>query len=127
MKYYLFDVQGKILGRSATEIAQVLRGKKKIIFAPHKDDGDAVVVVNSDKVMLSGLKSQKKMYHRFSGYPGGITSINFQDQLKKDSRKIIREAVRGMLPKNKLRDRMMKRLFIYKDDKHPYAGEINAD
>jgi large subunit ribosomal protein L13 len=120
MKHYLFDAQGKILGRLATEIAKILRGKEKVGFARHIDGGDFAVVINSDKVKVSGKKEEGKIYHRFSGYPGGITSITFADQLKKDSRKIIQDAVYGMLPKNKLRGGMMKRLLIYKDEKHPH-------
>ena len=120
MKYYLFDAQDKILGRLATEIAKVLRGKDKVNFSRHIDGGDFAAVINSDKVKVTGKKEKGKIYHRFSGYPGGITSITFADQLKKDSRKIIRDAVYGMLPKNKLRGGMMERLLIYKDEKHPH-------
>lgn len=120
MKYYLFDAENKILGRLATEAAQILRGKGKTDFAPHIDNGDAVVVINSDKIAVTGNKKSKKIYHRFSGYPGGITSVTLEDQLEKDSRKVIWNAVYGMLPKNKIRKLMLKRLFIYKDDKHPH-------
>lgn len=118
MKYHLFDAEGKILGRLATEIAQILRGKKKTDFVRHIDNGDAVVIVNSDKIEVTGNKKHDKIYHRFSGYPGGISSISFEDQVIKDSRKIIWSAVYGMLPKNKLRKPMLSRLFIYKDDKY---------
>lgn len=118
MKYHLFDAEGKILGRMATEIAQILRGKKKTDFTRHIDNGDAVVVINSDKIEVTGNKKKDKIYHRFSGYPGGVSSISFEDQVKKDSRKIIWGAIYGMLPKNKLRKPMLSRLFIYKDNKH---------
>lgn len=119
-KYQLFDAQGKILGRLAAEIATVLRGKDKKDFSPHIDGGDVVVVINSDGVKVTGKKEKDKIYHSFSGYPGGISSISLGDQLKKDSRKLINMAVYGMLCKNKLRDRMMTRLLIYKDSKHDH-------
>lgn len=119
-KHILFDAEGKILGRLATEIGRVLRGKNKAGFTPNIDGGDFAVVINADRIAVSGNKMEGKIYHHFSGYPGGITSIRLKDQLKKDSRKIIEAAVYGMLPKNKLRDKMMKRLLIYKDSSHPH-------
>jgi large subunit ribosomal protein L13 len=117
-QYHLFDAQGKVLGRLATEIAKTLSGKNKIDYVAHIDGGDFVVVINSDKVRVTGNKAEGKIYHHFSGYPGGISSITFKDQIKKDSRKIIHGAVYGMLPKNKLRDKMMLRLDIFKDAEH---------
>lgn len=120
MKYHLLDADNKILGRLAAEAAVILRGKNKVDFVPNIDNGDAVIVINSDKIRISGNKTKSKIYHRFSGYPGGIKSIALADRLKKDSREVIREAIYGMLPKNKLRKLMIKRLFIYKDDKHPH-------
>ncbi|MCX6765602.1 MAG: 50S ribosomal protein L13 [Candidatus Moranbacteria bacterium] len=120
MKYHLFNAEGKILGRLASRVAVILRGKNKVDFAPHRDEGDAVVIINSDKIGFTGSKRHKKIYHRFSGYPGGITSTTLDEQLKKDSRKVLKDAIYGMLSKNKLRKLMMKRLFIYKDDKHPH-------
>lgn len=123
-KYHLFDAEGKTLGRLATEIAKVLRGKNKVDFTPHIDAGDLAVVINSDKVKVTGNKLDGKIYYHFSGYPGGITAIKLKDQLEKDSRKVIKDALWGMLPKNKLRDRMMTRLLIYKDDKHTHKIEI---
>jgi len=123
-KYHLFDAEGKILGRLTTEIVKVLRGKNKADFTPNIDGGDFVVVINSDKVSVSGNKAQGKVYNRYSGYPGGITSTTFEDQIVKDSRKIIQAAVYGMLPKNKLRNRMMTRLLIYKNANHKHKIEI---
>ena len=119
-KYHLFDAQGKVLGRLATEIAVTLSGKRKVDYAPHIDGGDFVVVINTDGLIVTGNKTNDKVYHRFSGYPGGIHSINFKDQLKKDSRKIIHQAVYNMLPKNKLRDRMLTRLRAYKGGEHEH-------
>ncbi|TSD01624.1 MAG: large subunit ribosomal protein L13 [Parcubacteria group bacterium Athens0714_25] len=123
-KYHLFNASGKVLGRLATEIALVLSGKNKVDFTPNVDGGDFVVVINSDKVLVTGNKPEGKVYHHFSGYPGGITSINFKDQLKKDSTKLINSAVHGMLSKNKLRAKRLKRLFVYKNDQHGHKIEI---
>ncbi|NTU67006.1 MAG: 50S ribosomal protein L13 [Candidatus Moranbacteria bacterium] len=123
-KYHLFDAKEKTAGRIATEIAIILRGKNKVSFAPHIDAGDLVVVINSDLMQFAGEKDDKKTYYRYSGYPGGITATKLKDQMEKDSRKVVRDAVYGMLPKNKLRDKMMTRLFIYKDDKHDKKIEI---
>jgi large subunit ribosomal protein L13 len=117
-EYHLFDAQGKVLGRLATEIAGVISGKTKVNYAPHIDGGDFVVVINTDGLQVTGNKRDDKMYHHFSGYPGGIRSIAFKDQMKKDSRKVLHAAVYGMLPKNKLRDRMLTRLRLYKKSEH---------
>lgn len=119
-KYHLFDAQGKVLGRLATEIASTLSGKKKVDYAPHIDGGDFVVLINTDGLVVTGNKSNDKVYHRFSGYPGGIASINFKDQMKKDSTKVIYQAVYNMLPKNKLRDRMLTRFYTYKGATHKH-------
>jgi len=112
-KSHIFDAEGKVLGRMATEIAKLLSGKGKIDYVPNIDGGDFVTVVNSDKIYVTGSKLDKKIYYRFSGYPGGISAIALKDQLKKDSTKVIKGAVNGMLPKNKLRDKMMLRLKVY--------------
>jgi large subunit ribosomal protein L13 len=124
-KFHLFNAKNKILGRLATEIVKVLRGKDKSDFTPNIDGGDFVVVINSEKISVSGNKLSGKIYHRFSGYPGGITSTDLNKQMARDSRKIIEQAVYGMLPKNKLRKKMMNRLRIYKDVKHPYKIDVN--
>lgn len=121
-QYHLFDAQNKVLGRLATEIAKTLSGRNKVDYVPNIDGGDFVVVINSDKVRVTGNKTDDKIYHRFSGYPGGISSISFKDLIKKDSRKVIQNAVYGMLPKNKLRDKMMLRLNIYKDAEHNHKN-----
>lgn len=119
-KYNLFDAKGETVGRLSTEIVKYLRGKNKVTFDPSIDAGDFVVVINAKKVKVTGNKKEGKVYHSFSGYPGGITSITLKEQLKKDATKVIKDAVYGMLPKNKLRDRMMTRLFVFEDDKHEY-------
>ncbi|PIR73312.1 MAG: 50S ribosomal protein L13 [Candidatus Moranbacteria bacterium CG10_big_fil_rev_8_21_14_0_10_35_21] len=125
-RFVLFDADGKILGRLSTEIATVLRGKNKVDFAPHIDAGDFAVVINADKITVTGNKMEGKIYHTFSGYPGGIRSIKLKDQLIKDSRMVIKDAVYGMLPKNKLRDRMMPRLLVYKDEKHDHRIDLSV-
>jgi len=119
-KYILFDAKGKILGRMSTEIAKILSGKNKVDYQPNVGGSDWVIVINSDKVRLSGEKAKKKLYWRHSGYPGGIYSDSFNDLMKKDSRKVILLAVSGMLPKNKLAAAALKRLRVFKDEKHPY-------
>jgi len=123
-KYHLFDAQGKVLGRLATEVALILRGKYKVDFTPNVDGGDFVVIVNSDKISITGNKKEGKIYNHFSGYPGGIHSIKLKDQLIKDSTKVIQSAVYGMLCKNKLRDKMMPRLLIYKDANHFHKIDV---
>jgi large subunit ribosomal protein L13 len=124
-KYHLFNAEKEILGRMATKISLILRGKNKASFYPNIDAGDFVVVINSDKLRVSGNKMDGKTYYRFSGYPGGIKKASLGDKIKKDSTEVIRHAVYGMLPKNKLRDVMIKRLKIYKDEKHAHKIEIS--
>jgi large subunit ribosomal protein L13 len=116
--YYLFNCQNFILGRMAVRIAQLLQGKNSFRYAPNKIGECFIIVTNSDKLNVSGRKKKEKKYHYFSGYPGGITSRTLEDVLKKDSRQAIWNSVYGMLPKNKLRDIMMKKIFIFKDENH---------
>lgn len=115
---HLYDANDKVLGRLSSEVARVLTGKGKVDYAPHIDDGDIVVIINADKIHLSGNKEKDKRYYRYSGYPGGMRSATVEELREKDARKIIEHAVHGMLPKNKLGRAMQKRLFIYNDDKH---------
>ncbi|NTW14384.1 MAG: 50S ribosomal protein L13 [Candidatus Moranbacteria bacterium] len=117
-RYHLFDAQGKVLGRLSTEIVKVISGKTKVDYSPHIDGGDFVVVINTDGIQVTGNKREDKIYHHFSGYPGGIRSIAFKDQMKKDSRKVLRQAIYGMLPKNKLRDQMLTRLLMNTGAEH---------
>ncbi len=119
---HLFDARGKVLGRLATEIAQAVSGRDKVDFTPHIDGGDVVVVINAAEIVATGRKMQQKTYHRFSGYPGGISSITLKDQIKKDARKVIENAVYGMLPKNKLRAKMMSRLHVYNGAEHGHTN-----
>jgi len=123
-KYHLFDANGKILGRLSTEVALILRGKNKVDFTPNVDGGDFVVVINADKIAVTGKKMDDKIYHRFSGYPGGITSVKLKEQMVKDSRKVITHSIYNMLAKNKLRIPMMTRLKVYKDEKHTHKIDV---
>lgn len=122
--WHLIDAKGQILGRLSTRIAQFLMGKNKPYFVNYLDCGDYVVVINAAKVEITGRKAKQKMYYRHSGYPGGFREISFEKQMTKDPRKIIRHAVSGMLPKNKLRDRRLARLKIFVDEKHPYGEKF---
>ncbi len=123
-KWYLVDVSNKILGRIVPEIVKLLQGKHKVNYVPYLDMGDYVVVINAAKVKLTGKKEKVKTYTRYSGYPGGLKKINFQRLLKENPTEIIKHAVSGMLPKNKLRKARLKRLFVFADDKHPYGDKI---
>jgi large subunit ribosomal protein L13 len=121
--WYLVDAKGKILGRLASEIAKRLRGKHKPIYTPHVDTGDFVVVINADKIRLTGKKLIDKIYYRHSGYPGGIKSIAAGKMLKEKPERLIHLAVRGMLPKNSLGRRMLKKLKVYRGEEHPHASQ----
>jgi large subunit ribosomal protein L13 len=121
-QYHLFDAQGKVLGRLATEIAKTLSGRNKVDYIPHIDGGDFVIVINAEKIRVTGNKLEGKIYHKYSGYPGGISSISLKDLLAKDSGKVIQNAVYGMLPKNKLRDKMMLRLNVFGGSEHTFKN-----
>lgn len=121
-QYHLFDAEGKVLGRLATEIAKTLSGRNKVDYIPHIDGGDFVIVINAEKIKVTGNKMDDKIYHKYSGYPGGISSIALKDLLKKDCGKVIQNAVYGMLPKNKLRDKMMLRLNVFGGAEHTFKN-----
>ncbi len=123
-QYILFDAKGRILGRMSTEIARTLSGRTSIEYEPNVGGKDWVIIINSDKVRLSGEKGKKKLYWKHSGYPGSIKSATFNEMMEKDSRKVIKHAVEGMMPKNKLSQAAMKRLRVFKDEKHPYGKKI---
>ena len=122
-EWYVVDAEGQTLGRLATRIAHVLRGKHKPTFTPHLDTGDHVIVINADKVELSGFKEGKKVYHRHSGYPGGIKSVPFTELVAKSPTEIVERAVHGMLPKNKLGRQMGKKLKVYAGPEHPHTAQ----
>lgn len=122
-KWYVVDAEGQTLGRLASKIAPILKGKHKPIYTPHLDCGDFVIVVNAEKVRVTGRKMDQKVYHRHSGYPGGLTSVNLRDQLARHPERVLQAAVRGMLPKNKLGRQMIKKLKIYAGDSHPHEAQ----
>ena len=121
--WYLIDAEGKVLGRLATEIAKILRGKKKAIFSPHVDTGDFVIVVNAEKVRLTGNKLKGKVYYHHSGYPGGIKAVAAEKLLVTRPEELLRRAVKGMLPKNRLGRRIVKKLKVYAGPDHPHAAQ----
>jgi large subunit ribosomal protein L13 len=121
--WYVVDAEGETLGRLASRIAPILRGKHKPTFTPHLDCGDFVIVINADKVRVTGRKMDQKFYYRHSGYPGGIRRISLRDQLDRYPERVIQSAVRGMLPKNKLGRRMIKKLKVYAGDEHPHQAQ----
>ena len=121
--WYVADAEGKILGRFASEIAQILRGKHKPNFSPNMDMGDFVIVINADKVKVSGNKEKDKTYFRHSGYPGGTTFTDFNHMRRTYPERIIENAVKGMLPKNKLGRAIMKHLKIYAGSNHPHSAQ----
>ncbi len=122
-KWYVIDAADVVLGRLASQTAILLRGKHKPQFAPHVDTGDFVIIVNADKVHLSGNKREDKMAYRHSGYPGGLRAVKFGDLIDKDSRKAVEKAVRGMLPKNSLGRQMLKKQKVYGGPEHPHAAQ----
>jgi large subunit ribosomal protein L13 len=121
--WYVVDASDYELGRLATKVATVLRGKHKPTFTPHVDTGDFVVVVNASQVKLSGNKLDRKHYHRYSGYPGGLTSIDARTVRANDPERMIRQAVKGMLPKNLLSKQIIKKLKVYGGAEHPHTGQ----
>lgn len=122
-KWYVVDAKGKVLGRLATQIAMRLRGKHKAVFTPHADTGDFVVVVNADKLSLTGNKWKDKVYYRHSGYIGGLKSTSARDLLRKRPEEVLRFAVKGMLPKNSLGRRQLTKLKIYAGPNHPHEAQ----
>jgi len=122
-KWYLIDARGQVLGRMAGEIARILRGKNKPEFTPHVDTGDYVVVVNAADVRLTGNKTDQKHYYHHTGYPGGIKSIKAAELLVKKPEDVITKAVKGMLPKNKLGDKMIKKLKVYAGSEHQHEAQ----
>ena len=121
--WHVIDAEDIVLGRLAVQAANLLRGKHKPIFAPHVDTGDFVIVVNAEKVALSGDKATTKLSYRHSGFPGGLTATPVGQQLEKDARKVIEKAVWGMLPKNKLGRQMIKKLKVYSGPTHPHQAQ----
>ncbi len=121
--WYIIDADGKTLGRMATAIAHRLRGKHKPEYTPHVDTGDYIVVINADKVRVTGNKASDKMYHRHTGYPGGLKSISFDKLIQKAPERVIQSAVKGMLPKGPLGRAMFKKMKVYAGGAHPHAAQ----
>lgn len=122
-QWYLVDASERPLGRLASEVAKVLRGKHRPEFSPHLDLGDHVVVINADKIHLSGKKGQQKIYYSFSGYPGGLKVRRVEEMMKSDSTQVVRHAVKGMLPSNALGRRLLKKLKVYTGSQHPHTAQ----
>ena len=122
-QWYIIDANDRVLGRLASKIANILRGKDKAIFSPHVDTGDFVIVVNAEKVKLTGNKLQGKVYYHHSGYPGGIKAINAEKLLAKKPEELLRRAVKGMLPKNKLGRKIFKKLKVYAGPQHEHEAQ----
>ena len=125
-QWFVVDASGQSLGRLASKIAAILRGKHKPIFTPGLDTGDFVIVLNAGKVTVTGNKLTEKMYYRYSGYPGGLTAISLKDQLAQHPERVIEHAVWGMLPHNKLGKAMLKKLKVYPGAEHPHAAQNPA-
>ena len=122
-KWYIVDAQGKTLGRLASQLAAILRGKHKPTYTPHMDMGDNVVVVNAGKVVLTGRKAEQKVYYRHSGYPGGLKTTSFSDMIEKKPTQVITIAVKGMLPHNRLGRKILSHLKVYSGTEHPHEGQ----
>lgn len=122
-EWHVIDAAGKPLGRMASEIAHVLRGKHKPTYSPHLDLGDHIIVINAEKIYVTGKKRQQKLYYSYSGYPGGLKTSTFQNEMKKDPTKIVRRAVRGMLPHNRLGRKLLKKLKVYAGAEHPHEAQ----
>jgi len=122
-KWYLINAEGQVLGRLSTRIADLLRGKNKPIYTPHMDTGDFVVVINAEKVVVTGKKAEQKEYQRYSGYPGGQKRIPYKRMLEEHPERIIEHAVRGMIPHNRLGRAIFKKLKVYAGPDHPHAAQ----
>jgi large subunit ribosomal protein L13 len=122
-KWYVVDASGETLGRLASRIAHVLRGKHKPTFTPHLDMGDHVIVVNAEKVAVTGRKEERKVYYRHTGYPGGLRTTTYREMMEKHPERVIRKAVRGMLPRNVLGRQTMKKLRVYAGPEHRHAAQ----
>ncbi|HCS28591.1 MAG TPA: 50S ribosomal protein L13 [Spongiibacteraceae bacterium] len=121
--WYLVDANGKTLGRLASEIAVRLRGKHKPEYTPHVDTGDYIVVINAEKIAVTGKKTTDKMYHHHSGYPGGLKSFSFEKLIERAPERVLQRAVKGMLPRNPLGRAMFKKMKVYAGESHPHAAQ----
>jgi large subunit ribosomal protein L13 len=122
-RWYLVDAEGQTLGRLATRIADTLRGKRKAVYTPHIDTGDFVVVVNAEKIAVTGKKREEKIYYRHSGYPGGLRQRTFAEEIERRPTEVLRKAVKGMLPRNRLARRQLTKLKVYAGPEHPHEAQ----
>ena len=122
-KWFVLDASGKTLGRLATQAANVLSGKLNPLYTPYLDTGDHVVIINAEKIVLTGLKSDQKVYRRYTGFPGGLREDSFVDLLKRRPEAVVEQAVKGMLPKTKLGRQMATKLKVYRGEKHPHQAQ----
>ena len=122
-KWHVIDADGMVLGRLAAQVADVLRGKNKPVFTPHLDAGDFVVVVNAEKIAVTGKKLDEKLYYRHSGYPGGLRARTLREQLERQPTEVLRKAVKGMLPRNRLGRQQLTKLKIYAGPEHPHEAQ----
>jgi large subunit ribosomal protein L13 len=122
-KWYLVDANNQVLGRLASQVAHILRGKHKTIFAPHVDAGDHVVIINADKIRVTGKKASQKRYTHYTGYPGGLRETSFESLLARHPERILEHAIRGMLPHNRLGRQMIKKLKVYRGEAHPHTSQ----
>ncbi len=122
-KWYVVDAEGQTLGRLATELARVLRGKNKPQYTPHVDTGDFAVVVNAERVVVTGRKAEQKLYRRHSGYPGGLKTTTYEQMMERQPTEILRKAVKGMMPKTRLARQQLRKLKVYAGPEHPHAAQ----
>jgi len=122
-RWYLVDAEGQTLGRLATRIADTLRGKRKPVYTPHIDTGDFVVVVNAEKIAVTGKKREENIYYRHSGYPGGLRERTFAEEIERRPTEVLRKAVKGMLPRNRLARRQLTKLKVYAGPEHPHEAQ----
>ena len=122
-KWFLLDADGQVLGRVAARVASILRGKEKAIFAPHQEVGDYVVVINAEKIAVTGSKAQQKLYHHHTGYPGGLKTVNFEELVEKHPCSPLELAIKGMLPKGPLGRKLQKNVKVYPGTEHPHAAQ----
>ncbi|MES5811368.1 50S ribosomal protein L13 [Mammaliicoccus sciuri] len=122
-KWYVVDAEGQTLGRLSSEIASILRGKHKVTYTPHVDTGDNVIIINAEKIYLSGNKEQDKIYYRHSNHPGGLKSVSAGELKEKNPVRLLETSIKGMLPKSKLGEKQGKKLFVYAGAEHPHAAQ----
>lgn len=126
-RWHVVDAEGRLLGRLASEVAQLLRGKHRPTFTPHMDNGDFVIIVNAAKIKVTGDKLRQKIYYRHSGYPGGLKETTLARMLETRPERVLQAAVKGMLPHNRLSRRILRHLKVYGGPEHPHEAQVNAD